>query len=80
MSGVHIFSRTKDGGTNHGLSQLTPWSRLLLKKLTDPKQVKKFAEFYGTRKFTTAFTSAHQLSQSWAGSIQSVFPYPIFWR
>ena len=46
--GFDIFSRAKPGGTIHGLSQLTPWSRLLPEKLTDPKQVKKFPEFYGT--------------------------------
>jgi len=40
---------------------LTPWKRVLLEKL-----VKKFSTFYGTRKFTTAFTSAHHLFPSWA--------------
>jgi hypothetical protein len=42
--------------------------------------VKKFPAVYGTRKFITAFTSARQLSLSWASSIQSVPPHPTSWR
>ena len=37
---------------------LTPWNRVLLEKLTGFQLVKKFPAFYGTRKFTTAFTKA----------------------
>jgi len=37
---------------------LTPWSRVLLEKLTSLQLVKKFPAFYGTRTFITAFTSA----------------------
>jgi len=33
---------------------LTPWSRVLLEKLTTSQSVKKFPAFYGTRKFITA--------------------------
>jgi hypothetical protein len=43
---------------------LTPWSRVLLEKLTGFQLVKKFPAFYETRKFVTAFTSAHRLSLS----------------
>ena len=43
---------------------LTPWSRVLLEKLTGFQPVKKFPTFYGTRRFVTAFTSARQLSLS----------------
>jgi hypothetical protein len=39
---------------------LTPWSRVLLEKLTGSQIVKKFPAFYGTRRFITAFTSAVQ--------------------
>jgi hypothetical protein len=46
----------------------TPWSKVLHEKLTGLRLVKKFLEFYGTRRFTTAFTSAHQLSLSRAVS------------
>ena len=41
---------------------LTPWSRVLLEKLTGFQVVKKFPVFYGTRKFITAFKSVHHLS------------------
>jgi len=43
---------------------LTPWSRVLLEKLIGFQLVKKFPALYGTRRFITAFTSAHQLSLS----------------
>ena len=59
---------------------LTPWSRVLLKKLNGLQLVKKFPAFYGTRRFITAPTSARHLSLSWASSIQSVPPHPTSWR
>ena len=59
---------------------LTPWSRVLLEKLTSFQLAKKLLEFYGTRRFITAFTSARHLSLSWASSIQSVPPHPTSWR
>jgi hypothetical protein len=37
---------------------LTPWSRVLLEKLTGFQPEKKFPAFHGTRRFITAFTSA----------------------
>jgi len=43
---------------------LTPWSRVLLEKLTCSQLVKKFPAFYRLRKFITAFTSARHLSLS----------------
>jgi len=43
---------------------LTPWSRVLLEKLTGFQLVKKFPAFYGTRLFITAFTNARHLSLS----------------
>jgi hypothetical protein len=55
---------------------LTPCSTVLLKKLTGFQLIKKFPAFYGTRRFITAFTSAHQLSLSSARSIQSKPPHP----
>jgi len=46
----------------HSLTYLlTPWSRVLLEKLTGLQLVKKFT-FYGTRMFITAYTTAHHLS------------------
>jgi len=41
---------------------LTPWSRVLLEKLTGLQLLKKFPAFYGTRKFVTAFTISRPLS------------------
>jgi hypothetical protein len=59
---------------------LTPWSRILLEKLTGSQLVKEFPVFYGTRKFITAFTSARHLSLSSTSSIQSIVPHPTSWR
>ena len=59
---------------------LTPRSRILLEKLTGSQLDKKFPAFYGTRRFTTAFTSARHLSLSWARSIQSIPPHPTSCR
>jgi len=42
----------------------TPWSRVLLKKLTVSQLVKKFPTFYGTRRFIAALTSARHVSLS----------------
>jgi len=43
---------------------LTPWSRVLLEKLTGLQLVKKFPAFYGIQRFITALTSAGHLSLS----------------
>jgi hypothetical protein len=42
-----------------------------LEKLIVSKLIKQPPEFYGTRTFTSAFTTAHHLSLSWARSIRS---------
>jgi hypothetical protein len=59
---------------------LTPWSRVLLEKLTGFQLVTKFPTFYGTRRFITVFTSTRHLSPSRASSIQYIPPYPTSWR
>jgi hypothetical protein len=59
---------------------LTNSSFLLLEKLTVSQIVKKFPEFYGTRRFITAFTSGRHLSLSWARSIQLIPPHFTSWR
>jgi hypothetical protein len=41
---------------------LSPWSRVLLEKLTSFKLVMKFPALYGTGRFVTAFTSALSIS------------------
>jgi prolipoprotein diacylglyceryltransferase len=48
---------------------LTPWSTVLLEKLTAFQLVKNFIAFYGTLRFITAFTRARHLSLS--GILQS---------
>jgi hypothetical protein len=57
----------------------TPWSRVLLEKLTGRQLVKKFPAFYGTRRFITSFTTARHLFLSWATSIQSMPLHPTSW-
>ena len=59
---------------------LTPWSRVLLEKLTGLQLVKIFFAFYRTRRFITSFTGARHLSLFWTSSIQSITPLPISWR
>jgi hypothetical protein len=54
-------------------------STVFLEKLTSLQLVKKFPAFYGTRKFITAFTSARQLSVSWASTIHSIPTRPTYW-
>ena len=41
---------------------LTPWSRVLLEKLTGSQLVKKFPAFYGIQRFIITFTRARHLS------------------
>ena len=43
---------------------LTPYSRVLLEKLTSFQLIKKFPAFYVTRRFITSFTSARHLPLS----------------
>jgi len=59
---------------------LTPWCRVLLKKLTVLQLVKKFPAFHGTRRFITALTSVRHFSLSWASPVQSIYPHPTSWR
>jgi hypothetical protein len=40
---------------------LTPWSRVLLEKITGLQLVKKFPAFYGIQSFITALTSARYM-------------------
>jgi hypothetical protein len=56
------------------------WSWALLEKLPIVLLLKNFPEFYGTRRFITAFTRALHWSLSWARSIQSPPSYPISLR
>jgi hypothetical protein len=59
---ITLFGMRKDclhSGMNELYTYLqlhTPWSRVLLKKLTGSQPVKKFPAFYVTGKFITSFT------------------------
>jgi len=59
---------------------LTPWSRVLLEKLTGSAGSQEIPRFFGTRRFITVLTSARHLSLSWANSTQSPQPPPTSWR
>jgi len=59
---------------------LTPWSRVLLEKLTGSAASQEIPRIFGTRKFITVLTSARHLSLSWASYIQSSQPPPTSWR
>ena len=59
---------------------LSPWSRVLLEKLTGSAASQEIPRIFGTRRFITVFTSALHLSLSWANSIQSAQPLPTSWR
>jgi len=43
---------------------LTPWSRVLLEKLTDSAASQEIPHIFGTRRFITVLTSARHLSLS----------------
>ena len=66
--------------TNSLIHSLTPWSRLLLEKLTGFQLVKKFPAIYASKRFITAFTSVRHLSLSWVSSIQSTIPHSTSWK
>ena len=59
---------------------LTPWSRVLLEKLTDSAASQEIPRIFGTRKFLTVLTSARHLSLSWANTIEFPQPPPTSWR
>ena len=59
---------------------LTPWSRVLLEKLTVSAASQEIPHIFGTRRFLIVPRSARHLSLSWANSIQSPQPLPTSWR
>ena len=69
------LGRYVDQGKNKWFTHiLTPWSTVLLEKLTSSQLVKKFPTFYGTQRFITTFKSARRLSLLSARSIPSMPP------
>jgi hypothetical protein len=59
-------------------AQLTPWRRVLMKKLTVTQLVKKFPAFYGTRRIINVFTRACHWSLSSPRWIQWTPSDPIY--
>ena len=59
---------------------LTPWSRVLLEKLTGSAAGQESPRIFGTRNFLTVPTSARHLSLSWVNSIQFPQLPPTSWR
>jgi hypothetical protein len=60
------------------LIEITLWIGDLLEKLTiGPQLVKKLPDFYGTRRFITAFTTNHHPPPPGTRSIQSMAPIPL---
>ena len=49
---------------------LTPWSTVLLEKLTGSAASQEIPRIFGTQMFITVLTSARHLSLSWANSIE----------
>jgi hypothetical protein len=54
--------RQTDKQTNKQTNKQTTRSRVPPETLPGPQLVKKFPTFYGTRRFITAFTTAHHMS------------------
>jgi len=59
--GNRIMEKTAQGTSSY---LLTPWSRVLLEKLTSYQLAKKFLASYRTRTFIAAFTSARHVPLS----------------
>ena len=66
---IMVFGKTPvgKGKIAYLLTDLfTPWTTVLLEKLTGLQLVKKFPTYHGTRKFITAFTNTRHMSLSCA--------------
>ena len=66
--------------TNRHTYLLTPWSRVLLEKLTGSAASQEIPRIFGIRRSLTIPTSARHLSLSWANSIQPPQLPPTSWR
>ena len=65
---VHNYRESYGFSTSY---LLTPWSRVLPKKLTVSAANQEIPRIFGTRRFLTILTSARHMSLSWANSTQS---------
>jgi len=52
-----------------GITNPSPWSRVLLEKLDGSQLFKRYPAFYGNRRLIITFTTARKLSLFWARSI-----------
>ena len=80
---IYIYIYISPSFVPHALSisyLLTPWSRVLLEKLTGSAASQEIHRFFGARMIITVLTSARHLSLSWENSIQSSQPPPTSWR
>jgi hypothetical protein len=62
------------------VSNTTPWSRVLLEKLTVAQRLNQFPTFYGTKVSITLFIWTSHRTLSWAKWIQSTPWHTIFIR
>ena len=76
----HIYAYFEEIHTYILTYLLTPWSRVLLEKLTDSAASQEIPRIFGTRRFLAVLTSARHLSLSSANSIQSPQTPPTSWR
>jgi hypothetical protein len=60
---INISSIVPEAGLNI-FNLLTPWSRVLLEKLTGSAASQEIPRIFGTRRFLVVLTSARQLSLS----------------
>jgi len=76
-----LFFCASEGRKTHLLTYLlTPWSIVLLDKLTGSAASQEIPRIFGTRRFITVLTNARHLSLSWDNSIQSPQPPLTSWR
>jgi hypothetical protein len=60
------------------LYELTPWSWVILEKLTAAQLLNTFLAFSGTWRFITMFSTAHHWTLSWASQIQPTSSHYFF--
>jgi hypothetical protein len=60
--------------------ETTQWSRIVVEKMTDFHFIKKYPDFFGSRKLITIFTTASHRSLSWIRWIQSTHQCLISFR
>ena len=72
---VHFWHAEKYWEAAPCLANWLHVTRVLIRTIL--QLLKKFSEFYGTRRFIIVFKTGRQLSLSWARSIQSALSHPV---